>query len=255
MASQIACQLYTLRDFTKTPADIAKTFARVKKIGYEAVQVSALGPIDPKELTTILKNEGLTVCATHFGFDVLRDKKQEVIDNHKLWGCEYTAIGGFGFAASTTTEDWFNFARDFSALAKQYEGSGISIGYHNHSHELVKIDGKTILDHLIEKLSRDVWIEIDVYWITHGGGDPAAWIEKVAGRIPCVHLKDLGVTTDRKQLIREVGEGNLNFPRIIETARKAGTKWFIVEQDDCNGQDPFQCIETSLRNLNELGLS
>ena len=42
----IGAQLYTLREFTKTPADIAKTMARVKKMGYNGVQCSALGPID-----------------------------------------------------------------------------------------------------------------------------------------------------------------------------------------------------------------
>src|SRR6266496_4460 len=59
MASQIGAQLYTLRDYLKTPADIAKTLARVRKLGYEAVQVSGAGPIDPAELAKILKNEGL----------------------------------------------------------------------------------------------------------------------------------------------------------------------------------------------------
>ena len=58
-ASQIGAQLYTLRDYTKTPADIAKTLARVKKMGYDAVQASALGPIDSKELAKIMKDEGL----------------------------------------------------------------------------------------------------------------------------------------------------------------------------------------------------
>jgi sugar phosphate isomerase/epimerase len=241
MSSQIACQLFTLRDYTKTPADIAKTLTRVKKIGYDAVQVSALGPVDPKELASILKNEGLTCCATHVGFDMMRDDTQQVIDNHKLWGCQYTAIGGFG-SGPTTKAQWYQFIKDYAALSKEFAGSGVELGYHNHSHELAKLDGKTIMDHLIEKLPREVWIEIDVYWITHGGGDPAQWIGKAGGRVPCLHLKDLGISDDRKQVMCEVGEGNLNFPAIIEAARKAGTRWFIIEQDNCYDRDPFVCI-------------
>jgi hypothetical protein len=61
MAINLAAQMYTLRDFTKTPADIAATLGKVKKMGYGAVQLSALGPIDSKELAKILHNEGL-VC-------------------------------------------------------------------------------------------------------------------------------------------------------------------------------------------------
>ena len=49
-SSVIAAQLYTLRDYTKTPADIAQTLKKVKALGYDAVQLSALGPIDPVEL-------------------------------------------------------------------------------------------------------------------------------------------------------------------------------------------------------------
>jgi len=253
MHSQIALQLYTLRDFTKTPADIASTIKRVRKIGYEAVQASALGPIEPKELAKIFQNEGVTCCATHGGMDAMRDNTQEIIDNHKLWGCELTAIGGWGWK-DVDARAWKNFAIDNSSIAAKFKGSGVSIGYHNHSHEMIKYDGQTAMDILIDNLSRDVWMEIDTYWITHGGGDPAQWIAKCAGRIPAVHLKDMGISADLKPQMREVGEGNLNFPAIIDAARKAGAKWFIVEQDTCNGDDPFACVERSLNNLHALGL-
>lgn len=256
MASQIAVQLYTLRDFTKTPADIAKTFARVKKIGYEAVQCSALGPIEPKELAKILQNEGLICCATHMGLDAMRDQPEQTIENHKLWGCSLTAIGGWGWKDVTEANQWISFAREYSAIAKKYEGSGLSIGYHNHSHELVKFHGETALDLVFKNTSPDVWMEVDTYWITHGGGDPIQYINKYAGRLPAIHLKDMGISIgERKQEMREIGEGNLNFPGILDAARKAGTKWFIIEQDNCNGLDPFECVERSLKNLKALGVN
>ena len=63
--SKIGAQLYTLRDYTKTPNDIAQTLKKVREMGYEIVQVSALGPIDQKELKKILDGEGLYACSTH----------------------------------------------------------------------------------------------------------------------------------------------------------------------------------------------
>src|SRR6516162_675366 len=112
-ASAIAAQLYTLREFTKTPADIASTLKRVRKIGYEAVQLSALGKIDAKELANILRGEGLACCATHVAPDRMKNETQAVIDEHKLWGCAYTAIGGF-FPKEPLTQDWLNFACDYN---------------------------------------------------------------------------------------------------------------------------------------------
>jgi len=248
----IAAQMYTLREFTKTPADIAATLRKVKKLGYDAVQVSAFGKIDPKELAGILSGEGLTCCATHVSLEQLRDETARVIDEHKLWGCKYTAIGGF-FPKNPRPADWPEFARGFNAVVEKYRGSGIRVGYHNHSHELVRFDGKTGLQILLDKFSAEIWMEIDTYWIQHGGGDPAAWIEKVSGRIPCVHLKDMAIGADGTQLMAEVGEGNLNWPSILSACRKAGVEWYIIEQDICQ-RDPFESLGISLRNAKEMGL-
>ena len=252
--SRLAAQLFTLREFTQTPADIAKTMARVKKLGYDAVQCSALGPIDPAELAKVLKNEGLACCATHVALDRLKNETAKVIDEHRLWGCRYTAIGGFfkqdgKFGAN----DWTNFCADYNALARKFDGSGLSIGYHNHSHELARFDGRTALDILFERLDRSVWMEIDTYWITHGGGDPAAWVRRAKGRIPCVHLKDMAIHPDRTQFMAEVGEGNLNWPEILQACREAGVEWYIVEQDTCY-RDPFESLGISLKNLRAMGV-
>jgi sugar phosphate isomerase/epimerase len=254
MASQIAAQLYTLREFTKTPAEIAKTLARVKKLGYDAVQASALGPIEPRELARILKEEGLVCCATHVGLERMEKETQAVIDEHHLIGCRFAAIGGYWEKGEATAETWSQFAARYNAVAKKFAGSGVSIGYHNHSHELVRYGRATALDLLIEKLDQSICMEVDTYWIVHGGGDPVQWIKRVAGRIPTVHLKDMGINAKREQFMAEVGEGNLNWPDILTACRLAGVQWYIVEQDICY-RDPFESLAISLKNLRALGVS
>jgi sugar phosphate isomerase/epimerase len=243
----IAAQLYTLRDFTKTPKELAQTLHRVRKIGYPAVQVSAIGPIDPHELAKLLKEEGLICCATHTSLDRLRDNPETVIEELRAWNCAFTAIGGY-FPKDATADLWNRFADDFNQIAEKFKGSGIVLGYHNHSHELIKFDGKTALQILLDRLEPSIAFELDTYWITHGGGDPAAWIRRVENRIPCVHLKDMGMCLPREQIMMEVGEGNLNWPAILDACKSAGVDWYIVEQDTCY-RDPFDSLETSLRNL------
>jgi sugar phosphate isomerase/epimerase len=242
----IAAQLYTVRDFTRTPAELARTLQRVRELGYTAVQVSAVGPIDAGELGQLLDGEGLACCATHVAFDRLRDDPAAVVADHQKWKCRYVAVGGF-FPEKATTADWEKYADDFNAVAAKYAGSGLRLGYHNHSHELAAFDGRTALARLVDRLDPSVFMEID--WIAHGGGDPAAWIAGLAGRVPCVHLKDLGVAYPREVQMREVGEGNLNWPAVLSACRSAGVEWHIVEQDNCNGRDPFESLGTSLRNL------
>ncbi len=281
MTSVLAAQLYTLRDFTKTPADIASTMKRVKKMGYDAVQCSALGPIDPKELGNILKGENLTCCATHASFEKMRDQTQAFIDEQKTIGCEYPAIGSMPGSYPRTKDGYQRFAKDASEVARKLKAAGLTFGYHNHSFEFEKFDGRTGMQILIEESDKEaVTFEVDTYWVQHGGADPAAVIKGLKGRIPLVHLKDMVVAENRtaamnlkrnegendeafkkrqdaagsrQPIMAEVGEGNMNFPAILEACKSSGTKWYIVEQDVCQ-RDPFESLAISLKNLRALGL-
>lgn len=252
--AKIGAQMYTARDYCKTPKDIAESCAKVKAMGYDGIQASAFGPIEPAELKKILDGEGLACAATHVSLDRMMDDTEAVIAEHQLWDCKYTAIGGFFPKEAWTLELWKGFVERFNAAAAKFAGSGITIGYHNHSHELAPADGVLPLQLLIDECSADIWFEIDTYWITHGGGDPAAWIDKVAGRIPCVHFKDMTINSKREQLMCEIGSGNLNWPRIIESCRAAGVEWYLVERD--RGElDPFESLKVSVENMRgKLGL-
>ena len=251
-ASQLAAQLYTVRDFTNTPAEIATTMKKVKQLGYDAVQCSALGAIDAHELKRIVDGEGLTICATHTDYERMRDEPQAVIDEHNLWGCKHAAIGGLP-QEYRSAEGYARFAKEASEVAKRLAEGGLTFSYHNHSFELERFNGRTGLEILYEDSDpRYFNSELDTYWIQHGGGDSAAWIRKLKGRAHIVHLKDMAMD-GRTQLFAEVGEGNLNWPAILDACKDAGVEWYIVEQDTCQ-RDPFESLGISLRNLKEMGL-
>lgn len=265
MATQIGAQMYTLREHTQNPSDIARTLKRVKDMGYGAVQVSAFGDISTAELAKLLKDHGLVCAATHYRGDL--GDTAAVVDYHKALGCDYTAIGGFfpwKGDAVVTADTWKRFAAEFNPKAARLAEQGIRLGYHNHSHELVHFDGRPALDILLKELDPSVWFEIDTYWIAHGGGDPAAWIDKVAAsgkggpnRIPAVHVKDMSMVAnnkgEREQKMSEVGSGNLNWPRILEACKAASVEWYLVERDD-GDLDPFESLDISLTALHNMGL-
>jgi sugar phosphate isomerase/epimerase len=118
---------------------------------------------------------------------------------------------------------------------------------------LKRFEGKTWLAQLYDQASPDILkAEIDTYWIQAGGGDPAWWVERCAGREPLLHVKDMAVGPDREQRMAEIGEGNLNWPTILAAARAGGVEWVLVEQDTCYGRDPFESLEISYKNLEKL---
>jgi sugar phosphate isomerase/epimerase len=250
--TQLAAQMYTLRQFTQTPEDLADALAKVRKIGYQAVQMSGACAIAYSELHKMLQDNGLVCCATHIPYEKMRDSTAQVIEDHHAIECTYPAIGGLP-GAYRSAEGFAKFAKEATQVGKRLAEGGLHFGYHNHSFELEEFGGRTGLAILYEDSDpRYFKAEIDTYWIQHGGGDPAAWIEKLAGRIPLVHLKDMTVRNGTP-IMAEVGEGNLNWPAIMAACKKAGVEWYIVEQDTCE-RDPFDSLAISLRNLKSWGL-
>ncbi len=250
---KIAAQLFTLREYLKTPEDIAKTLKKVKEIGYDAVQVSAIGPIDPKELKALVDKEGLTICVTHIPYDRLWNNLDAVIEDHKLWDCKYVGLGAMPEEYRENKEGYVRFAKEASEVGRKLAKHGLKFVYHNHNFEFRNFDGQTGMDILFNETDPEVFdFELDTYWVQAGGADPIVWIKKVAGRMDVVHFKDMMIDKERKQIFAEVGEGNLNWPGIIAACKEIGVKWAPVEQDRCL-RDPFESLAISYKNLKKMG--
>ena len=250
--SQLAAQMYTLRDFAKTPKTLAEALKKVKAIGYDAVQISGVCAIEYSELHKMLEDNGLSCCATHISFELMRDNPTKVIQDHYTIQCKYPAIGGLP-GQYRNAEGYAKFAKEATEVGKRLAEGGVYFGYHNHSFELEKFGGRTGLATIYEDSDpRYVKAEIDTYWIQHGGGDAAAWIEKLKGRIPLVHLKDMTVRKGNP-IMSEIGEGNMNWKAILAACKDAGVEWYIVEQDTCE-RDPFESLAISFKNLKAMGI-
>jgi len=248
-SNQIAAQLYTLRNHLKTPADIAVTLRKVRQIGYQAVQVSGMGPIAEEELSRMLQGEGLVCCATHeLGAKIL-DETAAVIARLQKLNCRYTAYpypGGLDFSSLPIVLD---LAEKLNRAGRLMREAGLVLTYHNHAMEFQRLDGKTALDWIYEKTdAANLKGEIDTYWVQHGGADPVAWCRKLKGRLPLIHLKDYTVLGGRPSFA-PVGSGNLDMPAIVNAADAAGCEWFIVEQDECYDVDPFEALARSYKFL------
>jgi sugar phosphate isomerase/epimerase len=247
--SQVAAQLYTVRDFCQNAADLATTARKIRAIGYGAVQLSGLGPISPEEIVRIMAGEGLTICATHEPGAVILDQPEKAVANLQKLGCRLTAYPypagiDFGDARSITT-----LVRKLDAAGARFRAAGLTLGYHNHDIEFLRFEGAPVLDYIFAHCDpQNLVAELDTYWVHHGGGDCVEWCRKLRGRLPFIHLKDYAMTVERKPTYCEIGLGTLPFRRIIDEAERSGCGWFIVEQDTCPG-DPFASLRGSFDYL------
>ncbi|MDE2821410.1 MAG: sugar phosphate isomerase/epimerase [Chloroflexota bacterium] len=282
--SILAAQLYTIRDFTKTRADFAESMRKISEIGYRVVQLSSVGAIGDAFIKRVCDDNGLSICNTHVGVDQLQNDIEDVIAQHELWDCRHVAIGGMPPEFRDSEAGFRSFAVLANGIGERLAEAGLSFSYHNHSFEFVKFGDRSGLDiFFAETDPRYVSAELDTYWIQHGGADPIVWIDRLAGRMPVIHLKDMvmlpvphppapsptGREGERKvppsswgrdlgwgppqQAMAEVGEGNMNFPGILAACRRAGVEFYAVEQDICQ-RDPFESLAISYRNLRAMGL-
>ena len=141
-------------------------------------------------------------------------------------------------------------------IGQKIKDGGCYFMYHNHAKEFFEIDGDYAFKYMPENIPADLMgFTLDTYWVKAGGHDPVEWLRNLKGRTPCIHLKDIAISPEKcEHRMMPVGQGNINFEKVISAAEKCGTEYLLVEQDNCNGLDPFDCLKMSCDYLRSLGL-
>lgn len=264
MGTVIGAQLYTLRDYCKTPEDLENTLERVAKMGYKAVQLSGVCECDPVWLKGVLDRLGLVAPLTHTAPKTLLEKTDAAIAAHKTLGADYIGIGAApGIFQKEEPrrpldEIYNEFKANFAPVMQKIKATGGQFCYHHHDREFARLaDGRLFIDALCEDFSaEDCGIIVDTYWVQAGGADPAAWLRKLNGRIKCIHFKDMSYSTeDQKVRMAPIGEGNINWDAVFAAVKESDIEYAFVEQDKSYGEDPFDCMERSLKFIRAHGFA
>ncbi len=245
---KISAQLFTLRNYTKTLGEFKDTLYKVKKLGYKSFQHSGAGPMDPGDIKNCLDETGMIMSATHTSALRLKNDIKGVIKEHHLWNCEFVGIGMMPEEYQNNYDGIVRFAHEYNEIGRILKKEGLRLIYHNHNFEFQKYNDKLIMDILMEETDPNSFeFEIDTYWVQAGGGDPVDWIYKLDGRMGYIHFKDMAMS-GRDQIFAPVGEGNLNWEKIITACEETAVEWCAVEQDVCEISE-FDCLGQSYDNL------
>ena len=239
----IGLQLYSVRDHFQAEESIYEVLPKIKAMGYDYVQYSgAYDCISAENLAKASKEAGLPVCGTHYPWDRIQNDVEGTIKRHELLGTNQIGIGSMPNEARGSLSELDAFINKFNEMAEIYYARGYRLLYHHHSFEFKKLDdGKTIFDHLCERLDPvKTGFVFDTYWAQHGGQNVVKLIKKLEGRIGIMHIKDFEAAHSFKlengtallaPHITRVGDGVLDFEDIIKVSEETGIKYFVVEDD------------------------
>lgn len=256
------------------------TLKACAELGYHCVEVSQI----PMTLENV---EGMRKASEEFGVKIaacsaalepmvpgmageyLSMDFDKIVADCKALNCDMLRIGMLPMTCMGSREKAIGFVKRADEMAARLKEQGIDLYYHNHHVEFVKYDGQYLLD-IIRDTTKNMGFELDIHWIQRGGEDPVEFVKKYAGRIRLLHLKDYRIgevkmpegAFDPKAFMQafsnivefaEVGEGNLPIKECIEAGLAGGSEYFLIEQDDTYGRDPFESLKISKDNLTAMG--
>lgn len=248
---KIGAHLSTVREHIQTNSDFANTIKQIAAMGYEAVEICSVNSeiLPPAELAETCEAYGLEIVGTHVDPLRILNETETVIQEHKLMKAKFIGLETMPEKYPHIKFGFRGFMTDFIPASRAIKEAGLRLMYNNKNFEFEKHDGLIALDYMADKFI-DVGFALSTFWTQAGGGDPAFWIKKLAGKASVVHLMDMTVING-KQGMCEVMEGNLNWDSIFSAAKDAKVEYAMVRQDRCYGRDPFKCLRTSLKNIKE----
>lgn len=257
--TDIGVQLYTVRDaMAKDPAG---TLSKVAGIGFTTVEGATYTGsekfygMDPKPFADLLKSNGLWMPSAHYRLGEDKEGKneapkgtmlndwQKAVDDAAAVGIKYMVCAWLSPSERGNIDHYKALAGHLNTAGEVCKKAGIQMCYHNHDFEFDKQGDVYPYDVVMSNTDKDlVKFEMDLYWVTRAGQDAVALFDKYSKRFPLLHMKDMDKTP--KKMFTEVGNGVIDFKKILAHKEKAGVKYFFVEQDVCPG-NPLDSIKIS----------
>ena len=271
MSFPVALQLYSVRDVAEE--NTASVLNQLKEFGYDGVEFAGFCGKTPAELAKLVAASGLEPVSAHVSINDMRADINKVINDYKTLGCKHVAVPWLGDEERPGASGFEAVLKDLNRFGEILLDAGITLSYHNHDFEFVRIGDEFGFDRIYSSVPESLLkVEMDTCWVSVAGESPVAYLEKYSGRCPLLHLKDyagkksnnmyklIGVNENEKAEesdafeLRPLGYGVQDWNAIIKAAEKAGTEWLIVEQDEPSmNKSRMECAQLSREFLKSIG--
>ena len=282
----IGVQMSTIAPAKMPKFDAYESMAKLVELGYYCAEVSQV-PMTAENVAGFrraIDELGFNISSLTASIDPMvpgmpgeylsnPDDYKKYLEDARTLNCDMFRMGMMPMNAIGNVEKCIDFAKRAEEYCLKLKEDGIDLYYHNHHIEFMKLEnGKYLLDVLRENAPH-LGFELDTHWIHRGGENPVEFIKKYAGVVRLLHLKDYRIANvkmpdmsggfDMKAFasaffaepvqFAELGKGNLPLKACIEAGLAGGAEYFLIEQDDSYGRDPFDCLKDSRDHLIELG--
>jgi sugar phosphate isomerase/epimerase len=241
----LGIQLWTVKSAAEK--DLEGTLRAVYAAGFREIEFAGYYGKSPAEIAKLMKGIGFSLVSTHAGAGDIAKNGDKIIADAKALGLEYVICSSPGVSPekeklpweermkAVDLSDWKWNADLFNRFGKQVAEAGMTFGYHNHSAEFKKFDGKSAFDHLFEMTDpKYTKVQLDVGWVTVAGEDPIKLLEQYKGRVVSLHVKDVGKRgADGKDPPSvALGEGVTDWKKVLAKAKATGVKHYFYEQEE-----------------------
>ena len=275
-----AVQQIMLGTVTASEAQARETLHRIQAAGYDGLELNRF-MIHPSSLMVrlmnraagmptgnggkldwhaLLRESGLAVISLHADLGSLEREADAVAEEAKSYGTDKLVITGMYRFDYSDEKSVRALADRLNRAGKGLAGQGLSLYYHNHNVELLRVSpDRRAYDILLDETDPAyVNFEFDSFWFTDGGADAAAWMKKLGGRMKLWHVTDRGsrqtgpaMTPILKADSVELGTGNMDLETLRAIAVDNGVEAVVLESHrNWIDKDPVKSLETSAVWLN-----
>ena len=234
----VGLQLYSLRaQFAK---DVPGTLDEVKGWGIKYVELAGTYGLSPAQFKSELAARGLVPISAHFDYNLYKNDPEKVAAEAKALGLQYAGCAWIPHEGDFTEQTCREAITVFNHAGEVMARHGLKFFYHVHGFEFQPYKDGTLLDLLFQETNpKYVNYQMDIFWIVFPGQDPVKLLEKYPHRWQLAHLKDMrkgtvtGALTGGTDVKNDaaLGTGMMDMPAILRAAKKAGVKWYFIEDE------------------------